>query len=75
MEMLNFKIYGEICKKCQIYCSRYLMQHVKEGRRAGLGMAAAMQENIQVLPIFLKSEDFSTWRSCVSFVWPGDIDP
>lgn len=43
MEMLNFKIYGEICEKCQIYCSRYLMHHVKEGRREGLGMEAAIQ--------------------------------
>lgn len=34
-------------------------------------------ENIHILPIFLKSdiEGFATWRSCVSFVWPGNIDP
>lgn len=43
MEMLEFKIYGEICKKCQIYCSKYLMYHVKEGARVRLGVAAAMQ--------------------------------
>lgn len=43
MEMLNLKIHGKICKKCQIYCSKYLMYHVKEDRRVRLGMAAAIQ--------------------------------